>query len=164
MRALTLWQPWASFMALGIKGIETRSWRTMVRPGEVIAIHAAARPEPDRESGPEWAARRAVHAYRGSFEEAAQTFPLGVVVAVATFDRLIPTECFEPGELSHLEVALGDYSPGRFGWRTSRLAALPEPVPCKGAQRLWRLPDDVASQVVAQANRAGFYHTEAGCI
>lgn len=26
MKALTLWQPWASLIAVGVKAIETRSW------------------------------------------------------------------------------------------------------------------------------------------
>lgn len=42
MKALTLWQPWASLIALGIKRIETRSWSTNYRGP--LAIHAAKRP------------------------------------------------------------------------------------------------------------------------
>lgn len=44
MKALTLWQPWASLVALGVKSIETRSWSTSYRGP--LAIHAAKR-EPD---------------------------------------------------------------------------------------------------------------------
>lgn len=40
MRALTLRQPWASLVALGVKRIETRSWSTKYRGR--IAIHAGA--------------------------------------------------------------------------------------------------------------------------
>lgn len=40
MKAITLWQPWASLIALGAKTIETRSWQTSYRGP--IAIHAAA--------------------------------------------------------------------------------------------------------------------------
>lgn len=39
MKAITLWQPWASLLACGAKGYETRSWATSYR-GQ-IAIHAA---------------------------------------------------------------------------------------------------------------------------
>ena len=41
MKALTLWQPWASLVALGVKTIETRSWSTTYRGP--LAIHAAKR-------------------------------------------------------------------------------------------------------------------------
>lgn len=40
MKALTLWQPWASLVALGHKRIETRCWETKYRG--TLAIHAAA--------------------------------------------------------------------------------------------------------------------------
>lgn len=39
MRALSLWQPWASLIAVGAKTIETRSWGTKYRGP--LAIHAA---------------------------------------------------------------------------------------------------------------------------
>lgn len=41
MKAITLWQPWATLIALGAKTIETRSWSTSHRGP--IAIHAAQR-------------------------------------------------------------------------------------------------------------------------
>lgn len=41
MRALTIHQPWASLVALGVKTIETRSWRTSYRGP--LAIHAGQR-------------------------------------------------------------------------------------------------------------------------
>lgn len=45
MRALTLWQPWASLVASGAKMIETRSWAAPRGLwGQRIAIHAAKRP------------------------------------------------------------------------------------------------------------------------
>lgn len=43
MKALTLWQPWASLIALGEKRYETRSWATSYRG--LLAIHASA-PKP----------------------------------------------------------------------------------------------------------------------
>lgn len=45
MKAITLHQPWASLVGLGIKTIETRSWCTKYRGP--LAIHAAKR-QPDQ--------------------------------------------------------------------------------------------------------------------
>lgn len=42
MKAITVWQPWASLLASGRKKYETRSWATSYR--SPIAIHAAKRP------------------------------------------------------------------------------------------------------------------------
>lgn len=41
MKALTLHQPWASLIAIGVKSIETRSWSTKYRGP--LAIHASAK-------------------------------------------------------------------------------------------------------------------------
>ena len=41
LKALSLWQPWASLIAVGAKRIETRSWPTKHRGP--IAIHASAK-------------------------------------------------------------------------------------------------------------------------
>lgn len=41
MKVLTLHQPWASLIALGVKSIETRSWSTKYRGP--LAIHAGAK-------------------------------------------------------------------------------------------------------------------------
>lgn len=41
MKAITLWQPWASLIACGAKTIETRSWGTPYRGP--LAIHASKR-------------------------------------------------------------------------------------------------------------------------
>lgn len=40
VKAITIWQPWASLLAMGAKQYETRSWATSYRGP--IAIHAAA--------------------------------------------------------------------------------------------------------------------------
>ena len=45
MRALTLWQPYASLIAMGVKVYETRSWGTAYR-GDLV-IHAAAKRDQD---------------------------------------------------------------------------------------------------------------------
>lgn len=42
MKAITIWQPWAEFIAAGVKHNETRSWATKYRGP--IAIHAAVKP------------------------------------------------------------------------------------------------------------------------
>lgn len=44
MKAITLWQPWATLIAIGAKTIETRSWPAPpALYGQRIAIHAASK-------------------------------------------------------------------------------------------------------------------------
>ncbi|MBV9748334.1 MAG: ASCH domain-containing protein, partial [Acetobacteraceae bacterium] len=46
IKALTLWQPWASLLVWGDKRLETRSWRTQERG--LVLIHAGAAPRQGR--------------------------------------------------------------------------------------------------------------------
>jgi len=53
VKALTLWQPYASLCALGVKTIKTRSWpapKALI--GQRIAIHAATRTANNRVTAP----------------------------------------------------------------------------------------------------------------
>jgi hypothetical protein len=47
------------------------------------------------------------------------------------------------------EIALGNYAIGRYAWRLADVRALPEPIPCTGAQQLWRVPAPIAAAVRA---------------
>ena len=59
--------------------------------------------------------------------------------------------CDYPGAFSDAAAKACPWAvPGMEQWRFGRVFALPEPVPCKGAQGLWRVPDDVAARVRAQ--------------
>lgn len=54
MKAIVLWQPWASLIAVGAKPLEFRGWSyvargTGVKPGDRIAIAAGARPVKEQE-------------------------------------------------------------------------------------------------------------------
>ena len=79
MRALTLHQPWATLIALGIKTIETRSWPPPAGMlGQTIAIHAGRTLEPY--PGPDIdAILRQTHGERWQ-----RQLPYGAVIATAT--------------------------------------------------------------------------------
>jgi len=119
MKAITLTQPWATAVILGLKPWETRSWRTTYRGP--LAIHAGVTmPRYAREFAGEQALRGVipVHLPRGSV--------LGIVQLVAC----VPARDAEPDEW-------GDYSPGRFAWKFEDIDAFEEPIPAKGALGLW---------------------------
>ena len=44
---------------------------------------------------------------------------------------------------------------GPVGWVLSDIIVLPEPVPCRGAQGLWDIPDDVLEKMRAQFRQNG---------
>ena len=148
MKAITLWQPWASMIAIGCKVNETRSWKTLHRGP--IAIHAAKRFRED-----EMIFARDVILFHRPIQDAIRTygmscladFPLGAIVAVANIIDVIPTEDAY-GIYGVVDYELGDYTPGRFAWLLEDIKHLP-PIPCRGAQGIWNLPDDIERMVSA---------------
>jgi hypothetical protein len=48
------------------------------------------------------------------------------------------------------QLPLGDFTPGRWGWLLSDVRRT-TPIPCKGRQGVFTLPDDVAAQIEAQS-------------
>ena len=159
MYTLSLWQPWASAMALELKKIETRGRYFSLRGP--LAIHATAKiprqvwrwleeaeqhsflkSEPRSESLRE--GMKILLALGTAGVEDWRTLPLGCVLCTVDVVDCRPTTTWkhvtgivESGDLTDLERAFGDYSPGRFGLITTNLRRLPEPVPAKGKQGLW---------------------------
>ena len=162
MKALSLWQPWASAITLGLKRIETRSWRTNYR-GRLL-IHAAKKKLTNDEyvelaylSAYQDVARLARPDLKGQGIAIARIFhshlPYGALIAVCD---LVGWQRFDPSTLpgstirgsghqiplTEQEYALGNYGPGRFGWILSNIRALSKPIPYKGRQGLFEVPDD----------------------
>lgn len=148
MKAITLYQPWATLIAIGAKRIETRAWATSYRGP--LAIHAAqTTPQGDGTFG-RWRWQRLGPSrgalYSGAPDERIIYPSFGVVVATCRLVACTPTDSLiEASELEpHLgpsippwESSLGDFSPGRFAWLLADVQAVDPPVPACGQQRLW---------------------------
>lgn len=140
MRSLTLWEPWATFMALGHKTIETRSWGTAYRGP--LAIHASSR-APD-ESVVDQVCRRAGIPLDSMPRP--DSWPLGRIVCVV--ELLGCERSTSEHDYPALQQALGDLSPGRVAWRTGGLRRLREPLPrCQGKMGLWTVPEEVLREI-----------------
>lgn len=150
MKAISLWQPWASAIALGAKRIETRSWSTNYRGP--IAIHASKRfilwEMIDCSSSWTWCGVLGWIMGRG--ERPWESLPFGAIVATAELVDCRPTGSFTVDELDtergpdtpgglykYTERFLGDFSPGRFGWVLANIKPLKTPIPYRGAQGLF---------------------------
>ena len=157
MKALSLWQPWASAIALGAKRIETRSWATRHRGP--IAIHAAKRcVKSELIVSGSWGA--ALN-FRYDDDPLWETLPFGALVAVADLVDCRPTGSFTLDELetprsrdsfhsTWNERMWGDYSLGRFGWILENIRALQTPIPYRGRQGLFDLDPETATRCLAQ--------------
>lgn len=138
MKAITVWQPWATLLATGKKRIETRSWKTSYR-GEIL-IHAG---KPKKNFFDEIYADGEVYPF---FREAGivghKDFfePSGMIIGKA---KLV--NCVRIDELTAQlikeqhpdEFAFGDFSPGRYAWLMEGAALFEKPIPATGKQGLW---------------------------
>jgi len=159
IRAISLHQPWATAVALGSKRIETRAWSTDYRG--VLAIHAAQR-RPIGEllhygACSQWVGALHRNAPESRLIALPEALPFGAIVAVCRLADCQPTETFTLGEVTAprtapdgpygtlnqwTELQLGNFAPGRYGWRLSDIVALPAPIPCVGRQSFfsWDVP------------------------
>jgi hypothetical protein len=120
MAAISLWQPWASFIAIGMKPYETRHWRAPDRLiGKRIAIHAAKHPVSKEE-------RQWWRDLTGNDEP----LPLGAFVCTAVLAAVLRAEDVVPD-------MFGDYESGRFCWQMDDPVQLEPPVPATGRQGFW---------------------------
>lgn len=150
MKALTMWQPWASFLMLQteprLKAYETRSWRTY-HTGRIV-IHAAKKEPADVRS--HWlddGARRALIATRlGPYADYRahriyDDLPRGV--ALGTVDLIECVRCFTVCGITDVERELGDWSGDRWAWLTFGPTPFHEPIEYRGHQGLWNFPDEL---------------------
>lgn len=157
MKALTLWQPWASLIAVGAKRHETRSWPAPATIlGERIAIHAAVRPVDRRFRSPcalgtldtqfdrmccrqlglDWAAPDDDQLPR-------RGLPYGVVVATAIVHDCHKAEAVAyrlktrgtPDDLD--DLLSGDFTFGRYAWELRDVRVVEGGSPVRGRQGVW---------------------------
>lgn len=151
LRVLTIRQPWASFVADGRKQWETRTRRTHWRGW--VAIHAGvALP----------LANRCLAEFHGIDTT---TMALGRVVALARLVDCCPTDSdaeHPDGDLTAAkwgkgvtddERKLGDYSPGRFGWKLADVHAFDGPK-LKGKLGLFKPTARECAQIFASYTKS----------
>lgn len=148
VRIITLWQPWASLMALKLKCYETRSWKTAFR-GPLL-IHAAQRQMRTVDVAV-W--ERAI-AMKEGFRCPAHLHP------VQTYGRVVAevdlTGCYRMVEhsqpcngevisvssIAEAEMEVGLWEVGRFAWECQNVRPLNNPFLWVGRQGLrWASPE-----------------------
>lgn len=161
MKAITLYQPWASLWAIGAKLFETRPWSTAYRGP--LAIHAAKKPVETtlNEMFPHIEGITAaeidfISALRAAFPDIDPVFdlPLGAVIATTELvacHRIVlyggrgisstdPGWLETPGgiyEPTSKEILFGDWRKGRYAWENRNTLVFDEPIPARGYQGLW---------------------------
>jgi activating signal cointegrator 1 len=133
MKALTICQPYAELVARGDKPIENRTWPTAYRGP--IAIHAG--------KSREWLG--------DNDEEAAlyavdvRSIPFGAVVAVANLVACLKADDVAPWPNRWRHLRDHEHANGPWCWVLEDVRRLPRPVPYRGAQGLWDIPQSVVA-------------------
>lgn len=144
--AITLWQPWASLVAIGAKRYETRSWFTPYRGA--LLIHAAKKL--DEDNAHEFVDNKPISAalYLAGYRQVGDV-PRGAFVCLCDLTDCVPTERIsertDPEFM--LEKHFGDYSPGRFAWKLENLIRL-DPIHARGYQQLWNPPQEIVDDLI----------------
>jgi hypothetical protein len=159
-----MYQPHATLSAVGAKTIETRPFETKHRGW--VAIHAA------KTSPAEYTDLAKIDPFLRVLQatvrgyDGIESLPTGAIVGVywlaAVMDAVLTTERWKQlpaytlpyadyDDVPMGEAAFGDYTRGRKAWWTTNIVALPEPIPCSGAQGMWdtrmHYPDLPASAI-----------------
>ena len=147
MRAISLWQPWASAIAIYAKRIETRGWPTSYRGP--LAIHAAKTKEHLGTYEVTWSpgedlAQAALH--KGGLVKP-EDYPLGAVVAVCRLVGCVRTEILRD-QIGEMEKAFGCYDDRRFGWQLEGIQPLKRPLPWRGRQMFFDVPEDLIAEAL----------------
>jgi activating signal cointegrator 1 len=165
IRVITLWQPYASLIAIGLKKCETRSWGTKYR-GK-LAIHAAKRAcctadlrnwglLPQRG---ELALSSQEQIEKALYPFLENGFPYGRILAIADLSDCIlmsnhvrgnemwqkllhPDRSILIAEQAPIEREVGDWQPGRYAWKLDSVCPIAEPIPYKGSQGLSVIRDE----------------------
>lgn len=148
MKALTIWQPWASLIVAGVKPYEFRGWvAPMAVIGQRIAIHAGARPAHRAEISDLIMRLRGREAWTTGLRPGALDLleRLHANPASSCLSAIVGTAVLgEPVRASSLFAQLGGpvndsdrHDHSNWAWPMLEIEAIAPPVPARGAQGFW---------------------------
>ncbi|MDE2467549.1 MAG: ASCH domain-containing protein [Bradyrhizobium sp.] len=156
MKALTIYQPWASLIMVGAKPFEFRRWDYSVRyaalVGKRIVVHASARPikpveiedifermEDGESSLRDEIARPLLERLRDAYKcQGILELSAGLGTAIIGKPRSV-TNMFRgtpAADSDRLDHSL-------YGWPLTDIQPFEHPRPCRGAQGFWNWPTDL---------------------
>ncbi|OGP69708.1 MAG: hypothetical protein A2Y80_02060 [Deltaproteobacteria bacterium RBG_13_58_19] len=144
MKALSIWQPWASLIAVGAKKYETRSWGTSYRGS--LLICAAKNYYGARMCLNDPIFRAVSYCFiPGHYID----LPYGKALAIVDLIECNPVgynifdDLLTPRLLSAQEKLFGDFSRGRYAWKLENVRQI-KPFMVKGRQGLFEIevPED----------------------
>jgi hypothetical protein len=145
MKAISLHQPWAIAVAIGLKQLETRGRSTNVRGR--IAIHAAQkRSTVQYDLFERWLGECSCEfpSIYAAFEEALtldfDSVPFGAIIGTVRLVGSVPVDRII---IHPRERLFGDFSEGRFAWKLKEPIRFTRAIPFKGRQGWFEVPDSL---------------------
>ena len=163
MKALTVWQPWASLIMVGAKPFEFRPksyLRYFGHPGvgELLVIHAGLRTVKPREiedlldrlGGPDdatglepIAARKLLMRCRAAAKY--QALPLGCGLGTVRLGMPKNASVLFRGRVADSDRQAADDSAYNWAWPINDIRPFDAPIPMRGAQGFWNWPEREAA-------------------
>lgn len=155
VKCLSLYQPWATFMVHPIempsgklhppKLNETRSWRGWGdhRTGR-LHIHAGLEKSPKKLGYIFEDERIQQLLEKMGYKPDGSDLPRGKILGSVVLEKCEATRLVRD-KLNKLEYMLGNYDDGRWAWitRMGMSKQFEEPIPYKGAQQIFNVPEEV---------------------
>lgn len=141
-RALSLWQPHAQAVALGIKPYETRRWPTNYR-GPLV-IHAAKKVFKHQDYPASYFAEACKHLKDAECPHYALRY--GEALAIVDLVDCIPTERL--GSMQPGHSFWGDFAPGRFAFKLENVRRVWPPVRATGRQGFFSITIPATNEAV----------------
>ncbi|MEO0843548.1 MAG: DNA N-6-adenine-methyltransferase, partial [Cyanobacteria bacterium J06643_5] len=144
LKAISLWQPYCSLIALGLKKYETRSWKTNYR-GKLLICSTAKLTKKQYQQYLKICSSVELPAWNEI------NFPCGKAIsgakrlrrnAVCDLVDCIPITRSFIKEQSETEIKSGDWEIGHYGWKLENIQPITEPFAVKGKQGLFNISVD----------------------
>lgn len=135
MKVISICQPFAGLLVLGLKEYETRSWATKHRGP--LAIHSSAKiPTYGHDT-----IKMLYDSFPSRFYEGSpatkKIYKSGYIIGEVELVDVVRTEAVEFGIDNFLEQYVGDFTEGRFAWKCANPIIYENPVSIKGKLQLW---------------------------
>ncbi len=148
MKAISLWQPWASLWCSKRKVHETRRWRCSHRGW--LLVHAAKRFETDFDRDDRL---RLIldHEFGGEWTN---DLPTGALIGMVNVVDCRPTQTlYGDTAASDDDRECGDFGPSRFAWKRDEFRLFDQPIPYRGRQGFFNVRADPILGYIASLKR-----------
>jgi len=148
MKALSLWQPWASLWCSPNKRHETRDWQ-MHHRGRLL-VHATKKFVRDVDDELEDILSSEFGGHWG------MELPTGALIGAVDVLDCIPTQKLYRNldrmtDDDRIDFACGNFSDGRYGFLRGTYWIFREPIPYRGHQTIFDVPNGVVADAFANA-------------